>query len=132
MKTLLFILVFVVSIPSFADEVLAEVQLMMTDRQQMDKLAKDDPTVKKADDFVNQVVGTGKEKDDLMKISAEVMGNLAKKHNGDVEAMKADLLESLKDPKKFLEGLSPDQKKQIRSLANEVENKHKAAAPPKP
>ena len=106
---------------------------MMMDRKQMDKLAQVDPNVKKSDEFVNQVVGTGKEKDELLKISADVLAALVKKHNGDVDAMQADLLQAIKDPKKFLESLNPDQRGKIRNLASEVEKKNKVPmAAPKP
>ena len=134
MKNILFILILSFSFQCFAeDDVLAEAQAMMMDRKQMDKLAQVDPNVKKSDEFVNQVVGTGKEKDELLKISADVLAALVKKHNGDVDAMQADLLQAIKDPKKFLESLNPDQRGKIRNLASEVEKKNKVPmAAPKP
>lgn len=130
MKNIAFLLTIFVSLQTWAqeDDVLKEVQIMMQDRNQMEKLAKEDPAVKKSDEFVNSVVGTGKEKDDLLRISSDYMGVLVKKHNGDVGAMQADLMQALKDPKKFLESLSPEYREQIRKLASEVEAKNKPAA----
>ena len=111
------------------DDVLAETQALMADRQQMSALAQKDAGVKRADDFVTEVVGSGKEKDDLYKISADVMGVLVKKHNGDISAMQNDLMQALKDPAKFLDSLNPEHKDQIRNLATKVESKKPLAAP---
>ena len=133
-KTLLFLLI-LGSVQTWAeDEVLQEAQAMMQDRGQIEKLAQEDSGVKRADEFVNSVVGTGQEKDTLLKISSDYMGQLVKKHNVDIGLMQADLLNSLKDPKKFLEGLSPEYREQIRKLAGEVETKKKPAVvtAPKP
>lgn len=135
MKIIVFLLFILGSIHTWAeDEVLQEAKALMQDRARVEKLAQEDPNVKKADEFVNSVVGTGKEKDTLLKISSDYMGELVKKHNGDVGAMQADLMNSLKDPKKFLEGLSPEYREQIRKLASEVESKNKpsSVAAPKP
>ncbi len=105
------------------DTPLKETQNFMKDRQQVEALAEKDVAAKRANEAVNQAVGTGAEKDELLRITSEIMAVLANKHKGDVQAMQADLLNAMRDPKKFLESLPPEQKAQIRSLANTVEKK---------
>jgi hypothetical protein len=132
LKELFFVLILISTNMVLADDVLEETQALMADRQQIEALAQKDAGVKKADDFVTQVVGTGKEKDELYKISADVMGLLVKKHNGDISAMQNDLLKALKDPAAFLDTLNPEHRQKIRNLATQVEGKSNPISQPKP
>lgn len=127
--------VFVFSLDVFAqfnDGAVQQTQDFLKDRKQVENLADKDANAKRANEVVNQAVGTGAEKDQLLKITSEIMGVLIKKHNGDVTAMQADLMNAMRDPKKFIESLSPEHRAQVRTLASEVEKNNKARSPQKP
>lgn len=114
------------------NEALTQTQDFLKDRKQVEAFAAKDPNAKRANDAVDQAVGTGVEKDQLLKLTSEIMAVLVKKHNGDIQAMQADLLKAMSDPKKFIESLPPEHRAQVRSIATEVEKKNRPVTREKP
>ena len=115
-----------------SDEAAKNTVDLLKDRKQIEELAATDQNAKRANYVVNRTVGTGAEKDQLLQITSDIMGVLIKKHKGDISAMQADLMNAMRDPKKFIESLTPEQRAQVRTLASEVEKKNKPNGAQKP
>jgi|GEM_PF-4472853 len=58
----------------------------------------------------------------LFKIAAESFGEMLKDVNGDTKELQKNLMQSLNNPKKFLENMNSVHKDRIRDLSSQVEN----------
>lgn len=99
---------------------------MLRSNAAREKFLQQDSNAQKTDDAVSKVVGSKENKDKIYEIAASILQSLAESNGGDVNQMKSKLETEMKNPEKFLESLSPDQREQIRELAGKIESQKPA------
>lgn len=63
-------------------------------------------------------------------LSADIFGDMTRKTNGDPAQMKRLLEEAQRDPEKFLNSLTPEQRARIQSLATKIETEKAGSLKP--
>lgn len=104
------------------EDPLRQTQALLLDRKAREGIIANDKKAFEADSFASQTVnGNAEDKQKLYEISAQAMGHLVNKYNGDVNQMQKAMEQALKDPEKFRNSLPPEMIKQIQELARKVE-----------
>jgi len=94
-------------------------QEMMKDKKQRTEVIEKSPNAKKSDQFVDKVVqGDEKKKDEMYKLSADILGNYSSKDPAEMEKI---LSAATKDPKGFFDSLTPEQKRAVQEMAKSIE-----------
>ncbi len=126
--TLPLLLVFLMEAPAFSaeldeasQEALKKTTAILRDRKERDKVKESDAALQKVDKEVVALTGEGKNKDAIYDAAAKILGDMAKESGGDADKMAELMQKAQSNPKAFLEGLSEDNKKMIRGIAEDIE-----------
>lgn len=105
------------------NDALEKTQQLLMDANQRSAAISGDTKAQAADAQVKKLVGGDAVKEQkVYNISSDVFADVEAKTGGDPEKMQQLLEQAAKDPKKFYEGMSSEQKEQIRKLASEIES----------
>ncbi|MGE0528224.1 MAG: hypothetical protein AB7P49_14235 [Bdellovibrionales bacterium] len=86
---------------------------------------KESKPAQDVDAKVEDLAGSGQEKEEIYGIAAEVMDKLTRETKGDPEAMQRLLLEAQKNPHGFYEKMfDGTQKTKLRNVAEKIEKKN--------
>jgi hypothetical protein len=104
-------------------EAIKDTEAKMSNPQEREKLIQQDASSKKAHQQVLEFTGGDKKQtDDLYSAAASILGTQKFKNQ---EEMLAWMQKAQKNPKEFYEGLSPEQKKKISEIADQIEESKK-------
>lgn len=93
-------------------------QEMLRNKTERNQEVQKSDSAKKADEFVEATVqGDMQKKEDLYKISADILGNYSSRDPADVSKL---LLQASKNPEDFFKSLTPEQRKAIQDLAKSL------------
>mgnify|MGYP003342434786 CR=1 FL=1 len=93
--------------------------------------AKDNPDALNALGQVDKLTqGNKAQKTEVNAISSDIFASMVKDQNGDSGAIQAKLREALKDPRGFMNSLTPEQQARIRGLASELEKQNAKSRSP--
>jgi hypothetical protein len=109
-------------------DALKQTQDLLKDQKQREQAAKDNSEAQKALDRAKELGGTQENTDQIFSISSDIMESIVSETEGDPEKMQLLLLEAQKNPEKFYNNLSAEQKARIRSVSGKIE-KNKSSAP---
>ena len=80
------------------------------------------PAARKADDGVVDLVGGDpQKKEEIYKISSMIFRRIVAEANGDPTRLQELLEEAARNPSQFMQKMTPEERKQIKSLAESIE-----------
>ncbi len=107
------------------EDALKDTQALLHSQQRMEDFAKTNPDAQKALGDVHRLTnGDPAAKAEINSISSAVFEDMVRSNNGDSAALQLKLQQALKDPKAFMQTLSPEQQARIRALASEIDAKN--------
>lgn len=107
-----------------------ETQAMLANPAAIQAYAKDHPEAAAANNQVQSLTG-GNAADSaaVYKLANEIFSNMAKESGGDAAGMQKTLQDAMKNPQSFADKLSPDEKAQLKELANKIDSRAPTSAP---
>ena len=113
------------------EDALKDTQKLLGDEAALRAFAKDNPDALNALGQVDKLTqGNKAQKTEVNAISSDIFASMVKDQNGDSGAIQAKLREALKDPKGFMNSLTPEQQARIRGLASELEKQNAKSRSP--
>jgi hypothetical protein len=100
---------------------LQETQDLLRDQKQRDEYIKSSPDAQKTMDQVKTLGGSQQNMDAMFNISADIFQSLVNEAGGDPVKLQMLLAEAQKNPEKFFNKLSAQQKENIRKVAGDIE-----------
>lgn len=111
---------------------LKDTQRMLRSKSERDEAIKDNKAAKDIDTKVEALTGSGKGKEEIYDLSAQVFEAVTKEANGDPQKMQQLLFEAQSHPQEFYNKyFSAEQKAKVHSLANDIERRGGANPPPR-
>jgi hypothetical protein len=107
------------------EDALKDTQSLLSDQAAMNAFAKDNKDATHALDQVNELTRRNRQQQaEVNDISSSIFSDIVKQNNGDTVAIQAKLQQALKDPKGFMNSLSPEQQARIHSLAGQLDQQN--------
>ncbi len=108
---------------------LNDTQKLLHNQQALDNFTKDNPDAAKTLDQVKQITGGNKQQIGAVNdISSDIFADMVRANPNDSAAIFTKLQQALKDPKGFMNNLTPEQQARIRGLASEIDKKKAESA----
>lgn len=107
---------------SASKEALEKTQSLLKSKTERQKFIDKDEHAKAADKKIDALTPNPKIKEKMYNTSSDIFGDLVKQTGGDVTKMNDLLDNAMKNPEGFYNNLSEAQQKQIRDLANQIQN----------
>ena len=104
-------------------EALKKTMELLQNRMQREKVMKDDPEARQADETARQLLGDGADLEKFYKLSAQIFRNVAKENGGNVNEMMKQITKGKKDPHAFLNNMTDEQKAMIKELGLAAEGR---------
>lgn len=102
-------------------EALQQTQEFLKNSKERSQYVNQNKDAKKADDMVTQLFGgDAAASEEVYALAAEVMANVVKDANGDVDKMQAAMKKFATDPSSFAASWTPEQKAKLSKLAEKV------------
>jgi len=112
-----------------ADQALKDTQALLNDRNQLNKVFKEDAKAREADQFALKAVGGDtNDRDQLYQISSQILEQLTKENNQDPQKMQEQLLKATQNPEQFYKKLSPEVQNKIKEVAGRVEQRRQVSS----
>ena len=122
---ILIVCLFGMSFSSFAQDNSSKEAISKTQKDLKDPIARkkmlDTKSAKDADAAASALAGDKGNLDEMYSISAELIGVIGEKAQGDPKKMQEYLERAQKDPEAFLKSLPPAQQEKIRQLSKKIE-----------
>ena len=129
MKSHLWLLMFTLSTPAFAEpldapsqQALEQTLELLNNRHQRQKAVSGSQAARSAQNKALSLVGTEQNLDELYKISGEIFKTLVNQNGGDTEKMNSRLDRANQNPAQYYQTLTPAQKQMIKELADKLQS----------
>lgn len=103
----------------------SQTRQMLLDPSQREEFLKKHEDARAADQKVINAVGA-QNKEETYQIAADIMDNMLKETNGDPQALQKIMQDVQTNPEAFYQRLTPEQKKRIKGLADQIESQKKS------
>ena len=103
------------------DSAIKETQAVLNSRDEIKKIADQDPKAKSMDSAVNELTGSEESTKELYSISADILPVLMEMNQDNPEKALESLAQYSKDPGAFLQKLPVDVRLKIEKLAKKIE-----------
>lgn len=126
MKAILLIAVGLISLTCYSQESdpLAETQALLKNKEEREKIIKNDKKAQSADAFATTAVGGNQnDKEELYGISAEALEHIIKTNGDDPTKLNALMLKALQNPEEFKKSLPKSLQERIETTATKVEGR---------
>lgn len=101
-----------------------QTQELLTNKEEREKAAKNDPKAHKALQDVKNLTGRDKQsEEDIFGLASDLMPKLVEESGGDPNKMMQILEEAQKDPEKFSKRWSPEQRKRLKEISEKLGSK---------
>ena len=113
---------------SASQQGLQKTQKLLRSKSEREQYMEKHPEAKNADKKVDNLTANPKLKEQIYGVSSDVFANVVKETGGDSVKLQQLVEEAMKNPEAFYNKLSPEQKAQIRGIADQIEKE----SPPSP
>lgn len=118
------------SIPTHAElddsskQALFQTQELLKSKDQRDAYYKEHPEAAKSDQQVQNLTKDKSTQSQIYNLSADIFGSQVKESDGNVQKQNEILNQAMRDPAAFYKNLSPEQKNQIKQIADDIEKQN--------
>lgn len=103
---------------SISPEAIESTQKVLRDKKSRESLIKESKAAQESDQKAGELAGSEENKEKMYDISADIMANFQGKSPEELQQI---INEAQKNPEKFYKNLTPEQKAQIKNLADQIE-----------
>lgn len=111
--------------PEDYEDSLAKTQNLLVNKNERQEAISANPDAVAMDERIQALTGDPVTSDEVYKMAAEVMADLAKRSAGDPAKMMQELSNAQRNPAAFAEKLNPAQKSKLKTLSSQIESRKK-------
>lgn len=111
-------------------DALRKTQELLRDKNQRQRALEVDPKAKAQDASIDKSFGGDQNKQRAYEISADVFGSMVQETGGDDAKIQKMLQDAQANPEAFYNNMTPEQRQQIRELANQISPQPQMKQPP--
>ncbi len=106
---------------SASTEALGKTQQLLRSQSERQQYIDKNAPAQSANKKVEDLTSNPKTQDDIYNLSSDIFGDMVKTTGGDTAKQTQMLNDAMKDPEGFYNKLTPEQKAQVRGIANTIE-----------